>query len=406
MPQLREKEALTGDRGKHIGNRRRSGYELTKQRDMVPIALGAGLGALLLHLFAWHYCPALLTWGQSGEVQLDKVKQDEEVVRIVVNEKQVEEIVKPEPEKVEETPPEIVSLDETMEIDILDMEKVPELAIAPGETNLFLPQPEAVDAAPEVSDVINPEPINLASLPTQAPPPALIAPSEPVPVNTNDVIANVSAQPDDAAAEASAMVEESLRTEASANNTPLPGDTRSLAELMGMDNPGARSGVARLGADVLFGYDQCQLRNSARITMLQLAALILKNPTSLFIIEGHTDSFGGEDYNALLSLQRAAAVREWLTKNGVPVDHVYIRPCGYNNPLINPKASMKAQALNRRVEIHVRRADEKLPVGCVPHTVAVDTVTPVVTQIANGVRVPEAYASAYGKKKPEAPAGR
>ncbi len=245
----------------------------------------------------------------------------------------------------------------------------------------------------------------MASLPTETPPPALIVPSEPAPVNSNDVVANITAQPDDVQ-EASELMEKSLRQAASDSKTPMPGDTRSLVELMGIENPGSRSGVARLGADVLFAYDKCQLKNSARITMLQLAALIHKNPTSHFVIEGHTDSFGGEDYNALLSLQRAAAVREWLMKNGVPVERVYIRPCGNNNPLVkNPRASKNAQSLNRRVEIHVRRADEQLPEGCVPHTVVVNTTTPVATQLANGVRVPEAYASAYGRKSAESPAG-
>ncbi len=258
--------------------------------------------------------------------------------------------------------------------------------------------------APEAGDIINPEPIDVANLPTEAPEPAFIAPPEPAPVNSNEVIANITAQPDDAANEASALMEESLRREASEGTSPMPGDTRSLAELMGIENPGARSGVARLGADVLFAFDKCQLKNSARITMLQLAALVIKNPATNFVIEGHTDSFGGEDYNALLSLQRAAAVREWLMKNGVPVEHVYLRACGNNNPLADTKASKEEQSLNRRVEIHMRREGEELPAGSVPFDVVVDTTTPVATQIANGVRVPEAYASAYGKKAPAAPA--
>ncbi len=403
MPPYSTSSASSAPRRSRLGNRRRNGYELTRQRDMVPIALGAGLGAVVVHLLAWIYVPTVLLWGDIEAMLVEEVEPEEEVVRVVVREQPKEELVEAEPVEPEqpEFEQEIEQLEPT-EIDILDMENIETLSIAPGETAISLPQPAVTAEAPGAGDVINPEPIDLASLPTEAPEPAFIAPPEPAPVNSNEVIANITAQPDDAANEASAIMEESLRREASEGTTPMPGDTRSLAELMGIENLSARSGVARLGADVLFAFDSCQLKNSARITMLQLAALVLKNPETNFVIEGHTDSFGSEDYNALLSLQRAAAVRDWLMKNGVPVERVYLRACGNNNPLADTKASKEAQSLNRRVEIHMRSKGEELPAGSVPFDVQVDTATPVVRQIANGVRVPEAYASAYGKKAPAA----
>ncbi len=396
--------STANDRRSHVGNRRRNGYELTRQRDMMPIALGAGLAAVVLHVLAWFYVPSVILWNDVEKLLVDKVEPDEDVIRVVVREQPREEYVEAEPVEQEPQPTEQQEIEqlEPTEIDILDMENIEMLAIAPGETAVALPEPTPTAEAPGAADIINPEPIDVANLPTEAPEPAFIAPPEPAPVNSNEVIANVTAQPDDAANEASAMMEESLRREASAGASQMPGDTRSLAELMGIENPGARSGVARLGADVLFAFDKCQLKSSARITMLQLAALIIKNPATNFVIEGHTDSFGSEDYNALLSLQRAAAVREWLMKNGVPVEHVYLRACGNNNPLADTRASKEDQSLNRRVEIHMRREGEALPAGSAPFTVAVDTETPVATQIANGVRVPEAYASAYGKKTPAA----
>ena len=383
----------------HVGNRRRNSYELTKQRDMVPVALGAGSAAVVLHVLAWVYCPAVLTWGGVEPLVVDEVKPEDEVVRVVVREKPQEEIVQADPvEQPHDELPEEIMEAEPLEIDILDIEHIDELSIMPGETKIALPQPAVKEEGPEAGAEIAPAPVELSSLPMPDVPPAIIDAPEPAPVNSNEVVANITAQPDDTD-EASALMEKHLREEAGKSNaTPMPGDTRSLAELMGIENPGARSGVARLGADVLFSFDKCQLKNSARITMLQLAALILKNPNTNFIIEGHTDSFGSEDYNALLSLQRAAAVREWLTKNGVPITNVYIRPCGNNNPLADKNADKDGQLLNRRVEIHMRRAGEELPPGSVPHTVKVDTTTPVRTQLAKGVRVPEAYASAYGKK--------
>jgi outer membrane protein OmpA-like peptidoglycan-associated protein len=184
-------------------------------------------------------------------------------------------------------------------------------------------------------------------------------------------------------------MEQELRKAASdAGNVNLPGDTRSLSQLMGMENLGSKSGVARLGADVLFGFNECQMKNSARITMLQLAALIQKNPETYFVIEGHTDSIGGAAYNALLGLQRAAAVREWLLGNGVPVENVYIRSCGSSMPLAATTGDRDAQALNRRVEIHMRAGGEELPAGCCDYKYAVDLKKKISQQLASGVKVP------------------
>ncbi len=383
----------------HPGNRRRNGYELTRQRDMLPIALGAGAAAVVLHALVWVYFPSLMMWEFVPAVVPPEVDA-EEVVRVVVREKPEEEIAESDPvETPPDSLPEEILTQEPTEIDILDIEHIDELAIMPGETEIALPRPAMQDE--DAGMELKPEALDLDSLPREAVPPVVLDVPEPVPVNSNVVVANVTAQPD-TADEASALMEKALREDAGKEGSSLPGDTRSLAELMGVDNPGARSGVARLGADLLFSFDKSQLKNSARITMLQLAALILKNPGTNFIIEGHTDSFGGRDYNALLALQRAAAVREWLVGNAVPVDNVYIRPCGNNNPLVDIAGSKDEQSLNRRVEIHMRRKGEKLPPGCVPHSVKVDTKTPVKTQIARGVRVPEAYASAYGKE-PGAP---
>jgi outer membrane protein OmpA-like peptidoglycan-associated protein len=199
-------------------------------------------------------------------------------------------------------------------------------------------------------------------------------------------------------------MEQDLRKAASDDgNAKLPGDTRSLAQLMGEANLGAKSGVARLGADVLFGFNECQLKNSARITMLQLAALIQKNPNTRFIIEGHTDSIGGNSYNALLSMQRAAAVREWLNNNMVPTNNVYIRPCAENTPLAPTTGNKDDQKLNRRVEIHMRKPTEELPPGCENNSYKVDLTRKLSVQLAAGVPIPKTYPSASIKNGAAAP---
>ena len=375
---------------KRVGNRRRNGYELTRQRDMVPIAMGAASAAVVVHALLWMYFPSLSVLGLGSLTDVPDEVKIHDKIRVVVKEPPKEEKVEAaEQEIVEQQPQEIEEIEhEPEEIDILDVD-VPELVMAPGPTELTVAEP--VYAAEEVTPVseMPPAQLDLNALQTRDLSEDALAIPEPTPVNNNEVVAAATAQ-SEVLEDASSLMEQDLRKAASeAGNTNLPGDTRSLSQLMGEEHLGAKSGVARLGADVLFGYDDCMLKNSARITMLQLAALIQKNPETYFVIEGHTDGIGGAAYNAILGLQRAAAVREWLVGNGVPVDYVYIRSCGSSMPLASTKGTREQQALNRRVEIHMRAGGEELPAGACDYKYQVNLTKPVSQQLAAGVKVPQ-----------------
>lgn len=375
---------------KRVGNRRRNGYELTRQRDMVPIAMGAASAAVVVHALLWMYFPSLSVLGLGSLTDVPDEVRIQDKIRVVVKEPPKEEKVEAaEQEIVEQQPQEIEEIEhEPEEIDILDVD-VPELVMAPGPTELTVAEP--VYAAEEVTPVseMPPAQLDLNTLQTRDLSEEALAIPEPTPVNNNEVVAAATAQ-SEVLEDASSLMEQDLRKAASeAGNTNLPGDTRSLSQLMGEEHLGAKSGVARLGADVLFGYDDCMLKNSARITMLQLAALIQKNPETYFVIEGHTDGIGGAAYNAILGLQRAAAVREWLVGNGVPVDYVYIRSCGSSMPLASTTGTREQQALNRRVEIHMRAGGEELPAGACDHNYKVDLVTKISQQMAAGVKIPQ-----------------
>lgn len=386
-----------------VGNRRREGYELTKQRDMWPIALGAACAAALMHAFVFIWGPSVIHINLA-ELFEPKEEVKDETVRVIVKHQPEEE--QKEAPTMEAPPPTNEPLEiehEPLEIDILDAD-VEELVMAPGETEITIPEPVyQQEAAPSVSD-LPPAQIDLSQMMVQPVPREALNVPEPAPVNSNDVVANVEAQPE-TTDEASQLMDAELRSTATQSGTgELPGDTRSLAELLGEADPGAKSGVARLGADVLFGFNESILKNSARITMLQLAALIQKNPDTQFIIEGHTDSLGGDDYNALLGLQRAAAVRSWLVGNDVPVKNVYIRSCGCSAPLVSTKQDKEKQAMNRRVEIHMRKKGEKLPSGCMDSKYEVDMKTSVRVQVSRGVKVPLSKSLTVGIKEKEAEA--
>lgn len=107
--------------------------------------------------------------------------------------------------------------------------------------------------------------------------------------------------------------------------------------------------------DLLFEYGKADLQESARLSLMKLGFLILKNPASVFMIEGHTDTHGSETYNQDLSERRAAAVKNWLTASArIEPERVETVGFGETRPLVNPNGTPEEQALNRRVEITIK----------------------------------------------------
>jgi outer membrane protein OmpA-like peptidoglycan-associated protein len=67
-------------------------------------------------------------------------------------------------------------------------------------------------------------------------------------------------------------------------------------------------------------------------------------------VEGHTDSVGGDEYNQRLSEQRGAAVRDYLTQQGMPMSSVTAKGLGKTQPVASNDTAEGRQQ-NRRVEL-------------------------------------------------------
>lgn len=107
--------------------------------------------------------------------------------------------------------------------------------------------------------------------------------------------------------------------------------------------------------DLLFEYGSDLLAEGARLSLMKLGFLIQKNPDSLFIIEGHTDSFGSEDFNLALSMRRAQAVVLWLQESlALGDDRIRAVGMGKSKPIVDVNGTVEQQGMNRRVEIKVR----------------------------------------------------
>jgi outer membrane protein OmpA-like peptidoglycan-associated protein len=101
-----------------------------------------------------------------------------------------------------------------------------------------------------------------------------------------------------------------------------------------------------------FDFDSAALRPENRETLSRIAGVLLASEGYRLFIDGHTDDIGTEQYNQRLSERRAASVRDYLVKAGVPADIIAVRGFGKSNPLIQAK-TQDAREKNRRVEIGI-----------------------------------------------------
>ena len=105
-------------------------------------------------------------------------------------------------------------------------------------------------------------------------------------------------------------------------------------------------------SDVLFDTAKYTLRPGAREKMAKVSGILLAHPSLRIEVEGHTDSVGGEEYNQRLSEQRAAAVRDYLVQNGIPMSNVTAVGFGKTRPVVSNDTAAGRQQ-NRRVELVV-----------------------------------------------------
>jgi len=104
--------------------------------------------------------------------------------------------------------------------------------------------------------------------------------------------------------------------------------------------------------DVLFATGRAELLPVAMPRLDKLAAFLNQFPEKTLVIEGHTDSVGGERYNQELSERRAEAVRAALAARGVNPSRMAASGCGKAFPVAS-NGTPEGRQMNRRVEVVV-----------------------------------------------------
>jgi len=72
-----------------------------------------------------------------------------------------------------------------------------------------------------------------------------------------------------------------------------------------------------LKGKVLFDHDSYKIDAKAEIILKGIVAQIKKHPDTLLVLKGHTDKTGTNEYNKILSKNRADSVRNYLVNLGV-----------------------------------------------------------------------------------------
>lgn len=111
-------------------------------------------------------------------------------------------------------------------------------------------------------------------------------------------------------------------------------------------------------SDVSFDTGRAEIKSNFRVVLDQFASTLNANPVSTITIIGHTDSSGSDAVNNPLSVNRAAAARDYLVSRGVSSQRIMIDGRGSKEPITsNDNAANRAK--NRRVEIFVAESATK-----------------------------------------------
>jgi outer membrane protein OmpA-like peptidoglycan-associated protein len=105
-------------------------------------------------------------------------------------------------------------------------------------------------------------------------------------------------------------------------------------------------------SDVLFDTAKYTIKPATQVSLAKVATILTLYPNLKVSVEGYTDSVGGDDYNQKLSENRANAVADFLTQNGVPQANVTSHGYGKTHPVAD-NGTADGRQKNRRVNLVV-----------------------------------------------------
>ena len=109
----------------------------------------------------------------------------------------------------------------------------------------------------------------------------------------------------------------------------------------------------QLDFDFFFKPGESNLNNAMKDDLTKLSEILIKNPTSVITIVGHTDNISTFEINQKLSESRAQVLADFLLTKNVPSAQLKeISGKNYADPLAD-NSTQAGRAINRRAEVHV-----------------------------------------------------
>ncbi|PZW41804.1 outer membrane protein OmpA-like peptidoglycan-associated protein [Mesonia algae] len=106
---------------------------------------------------------------------------------------------------------------------------------------------------------------------------------------------------------------------------------------------------------ILFDLGKASIRKESYEALKSIAEIMEEYPSTVFHIEGHTDSQGSEKFNLKLSDERAGSVRTYLTEQAnISSDRITSEGYGEARPIATNKTAAGRQQ-NRRVEVSLEK---------------------------------------------------
>lgn len=107
-----------------------------------------------------------------------------------------------------------------------------------------------------------------------------------------------------------------------------------------------------LFSDILFDYDQYEVKDSYKQLGQSVSAWMAKNSNARLSIEGHCDERGTNEYNLALGDRRAKAVKDYLVSLGVASSRIDVISFGEEKPACKEQTE-DCWAKNRRAHFTV-----------------------------------------------------
>lgn len=145
------------------------------------------------------------------------------------------------------------------------------------------------------------------------------------PANLGEGVENVPNTFEVAKAEPSATIEEQLE------------------QMKAEELAAARAGME----DIFFPFDSWSLTEEGKQSLERNAQSLTVIPSSMLLIEGHTDQRGTQAYNMILGKKRAGAIRDYLSELGIEQSRLAIISYGKDKPFCKDPTEVCYQ-LNRR----------------------------------------------------------